>query len=138
MMYPRVLFEPPSTFKLGPPSSYPPNSVSTKWMKSLRLWLVRFEDRFVALSAECTHLGCTVRYLASEDKLKCPCHGSGFRGLREGPQSLGYNFEGPAPRPLERFQLALDDDGEIVVSKAIVFRAEKGEADLPGAYLPFA
>jgi Rieske Fe-S protein len=39
---------------------------------------------FVAISAICTHLGCTPRYLATEDKYKCPCHGSGYRGFASG------------------------------------------------------
>ncbi len=137
-MYPRVLFEPPTKFKLGRPIEYGPNTVSDKWIKALRFWLVRFDDRFVALSALCTHLGCTPRYLATEDKFKCPCHGSGFRGRSLGWTILGVNYEGPAPRPLERFELALADDGEIVVDTGILFRIDKGEDSKPGAFLPYA
>src|SRR3954464_10101662 len=51
----------------------------------LRLWVVRYDDRFIAISAICTHLGCTPRYLGTEDKYKCPCHGSGYRGFRSAP-----------------------------------------------------
>lgn len=137
-MYPRVLFEPPTKFKLGKPTEYGPNTVSDKWIKALRFWLVRFDDRFVALSALCTHLGCTPRYLATEDKFKCPCHGSGFRGRSLGWPILGTNYEGPAPRPLERFLLSLADDGQIVVDKGIIFRIDKGDATKPGAFLPYA
>jgi cytochrome b6-f complex iron-sulfur subunit len=137
-MYPRVLFEPPSKFKLGKPATYGLNSVSDKWIKALRFWLVRFDDRFVALSATCTHLGCTPRYLATEDKFKCPCHGSGFRGYKIGWPALGTNYEGPAPRPLERYALALNDAGDLVVDKSIAFRIDKGDATKPGAFLPYA
>jgi cytochrome b6-f complex iron-sulfur subunit len=137
-MYPRVLFEPPTKFKLGMPTEYGPNTVSDKWIKALRFWLVRFDDRFVALSATCTHLGCTPRYLGTEDKFKCPCHGSGFRGRSLGWPVLGTNYEGPAPRPLERFELALADDGQIVVDKGIAFRIDKGDSAKPGAFLPYA
>lgn len=137
-MYPRVLFEPPTEFKIGRPGEYGPMTVSDKWIKALRFWLVRFDDRFIALSATCTHLGCTPRYLATEDKFKCPCHGSGFRGIKLGWQNLGANFEGPAPRPLERYALSLADSGEIVVNKGIAFRIEKGQMDKPGAFLPYA
>lgn len=138
-MYPRVLFEPPSRFKIGRPETYGVNSVSDKWIKALRFWLVRFDDRFVALSALCTHLGCTPRYLATEDKFKCPCHGSGFRGFKGGgPVKLGVNFEGPAPRPLERFKLLAADDGQLEIDKSVVFRQEKGQANEPGAFLPYA
>jgi cytochrome b6-f complex iron-sulfur subunit len=137
-MYPRVLFEPPSQFKLGRPNEYSPNSTSEKWIKAYRLWIVRYEDRFIAVSALCTHLGCTPRYLATEDKFKCPCHGSGFRGFAAGWRANATNFEGPAPRPLERFELKLADSGEIVVNKGTVFRIDKGQADSPGAFLPYA
>ena len=138
-MYPRVLFEPASKFNLGKPGVYGLNSVSTRWIKALRFWLVRYDDRFIALSALCTHLGCTPRYLATEDKFKCPCHGSGFRGRSSGWTVLGANYEGPAPRPLERFKLTMGDGGDIIVDKAVMFRSEKpGEVDKPGAYLPFA
>ncbi len=137
-MYPRVLFEPPSRFGLGKPTDYGPSSVSEKWIKALRFWLVRFDDRFVALSATCTHLGCTPRYLATEDKFKCPCHGSGFRGFKGGWKVLGVNYEGPAPRPLERYMLATDDTGQLIVDKGKVFRLDKNQADDTGAFLPYA
>ena len=48
------------------------------------------------------------------------------------------NFEGPAPRPLERFKLTIGDDGGIIVDKGVAFRIDKGDADKPGAFLPFA
>lgn len=48
------------------------------------------------------------------------------------------NFEGPAPRPLERFRLSLADDGQIVVDKSVGLRIDKGDTDKPGAFLPFA
>jgi cytochrome b6-f complex iron-sulfur subunit len=128
MMYPRVLFEDPVAFKIGFPDEYPPSSVSDRWIKAYRFWLVRMADRFVAVSAVCTHLGCTPRYLAGEDKFKCPCHGSGF-------YRTGVNFEGPAPRPLERARISLADDGQILVDKSVKFQQEKGEWEIPGSFL---
>jgi cytochrome b6-f complex iron-sulfur subunit len=138
MLYPRVLFEPPSVFKLGKPNEYAPGAVSDKWIKAYRFWLVRFPDRFIAISAICTHLGCTPRYLGSEDKFKCPCHGSGYRGFAAGWVEIARNFEGPAPRPMERFKLTLAEDGQIQVDKGSVFRVDKKEEGKPGAFLPFA
>jgi cytochrome b6-f complex iron-sulfur subunit len=65
--------------------------VSEQFKKDQRVWIGRREDgRFFAISAICTHLGCTPNWFASEDKFKCPCHGSGFH--RD-----GTNFDGPAP-----------------------------------------
>ena len=67
---------------------------------------------FVALSAVCTHLGCITLWLQTEQKFKCPCHGSGFH-------ASGINFEGPAPRALERFKISLGRDGTITVESAV-------------------
>ncbi len=126
--FPRVLFEASPVFKAGFPDEYAIGEVSGKYLKSSRVWVVREEDGFFALQAVCTHLGCTPRWLETENKFKCPCHGSGFD--RE-----GVNFEGPAPRPLERVKITLDENGQIVVDKSVKFLFEKGEWGKPGAFL---
>jgi cytochrome b6-f complex iron-sulfur subunit len=126
-MYPRVLFEPNTVVKLGKPTDYQINKVEEKWIKDYRLWLVRVSDGFFALYAKCTHLGCTPRWLEAENKFKCPCHGSGFRGIDMNlglPNLTGVNFEGPAPRPLERCKIGLAEDGQLVVDYGITFRQE--------------
>ena len=127
-MFPRVLFEPSTTFKAGKPDDYVVGEVSEKFKLSKRVWIVREKTGFYAILAICTHLGCTPRWLASSNKFKCPCHGSGFR-------KSGVNFEGPAPRPLERIKIALNEEGEILIDKAKRFRREKGEWTDPDAYL---
>lgn len=140
-MYPRVLFEPRTEVKIGKPTEYAVNTVSEKWLKLYRFWLVRTTEGFLALSATCTHLGCTPRYLEQENKFKCPCHGSGFRGIdptNPYPGVSGVNFEGPAPRPLERFKIGLAEDGQIVVDFGQKFLAEKGEWLKPDAFLKYA
>jgi len=131
MLFPRVLFEPPTAFKVGSPSAFNVGEVSERYMKDYRVWIVREEGGFYALSGICTHLGCTPRWLGPENKFKCPCHGSGFR--RD-----GINFEGPAPRPLERVKIVRADDGQILIDKAVKFRQELGEWNKPGAYLKFS
>lgn len=127
-MFPRVLFEPSPVFKAGYPDDYPVGTVTTKWVKEQRVWIVRNEQGIYAIFAQCTHLGCTPRWLDAENKFKCPCHGSGF--TRE-----GVNFEGPAPRPLERVQITLAEDGQILINKSIRFLEEKGEWGKPGSFL---
>jgi cytochrome b6-f complex iron-sulfur subunit len=129
LLFPRVLFEPPTSFKAGYPNDYNVGEVSEKWMKSQRVWIVRTEGDLYALLGICTHLGCTPRWLGPENKFKCPCHGSGYT-------KAGINFEGPAPRPLERAKIFVGDDGQIVVDKSIQFRWEKGEWGKPGSFLP--
>src|SRR5207245_2733104 len=76
LLFPRVLFEPPTSFKAGYPTEYTVGDVSEKWMKSQRVWIVRTQATLYALLGICTHLGCTPRWLGPENKLKCPCHGS--------------------------------------------------------------
>ncbi len=118
--YPRVLFEPPVQFKIGRPSGYAAGTVSTQYKAQFRIWIVRRADgQFFCLSAKCTHLGCTPNWLETQKKFKCPCHGSGF-------YASGDNFEGPAPRPLDRFKISLADDGQLVVDKSVVFKGTAG------------
>lgn len=128
-MFPRVLFEPSSIFKAGFPEEYIPGTVSEKWKKSQRVWVVREEDgTFYVLLAKCTHLGCTPRWLEVEGKFKCPCHGSGFR-------KSGVNYEGPAPRPLERVKVVMAEDGQLLIDKSVKFLHEKGQWGDAGSLL---
>ena len=131
MMFPRVLFEPPSAFKAGVPDDYLVGEVSEKYKDDFRVWIIREAEGFYALSAICTHLGCTPRWLSADNKFKCPCHGSGFR-------RTGINFEGPAPRPLERLKISLADDGQILIDRNIKFRYENGDWIKPDAYLKYS
>lgn len=128
-MMPNVLEEPDPRVRVGPPSKYaelPVGEVSEDF-KDQGIWLVRLENQVAALSIICTHLGCIPNWLANERKFKCPCHGSGFT-------QDGINFEGPAPRPLERFRISVED-GVVVVDRSRVFQQEKGEWSNPDSYL---
>ena len=127
-LFPNVLFEPPQTFKIGYPEEYSPNSVDIRYKKEFNAWIVRDDQSIFALSTVCTHLGCTPNWLPVESKFKCPCHGSGFR-------MTGIHFEGPAPRPLERFKIGLANDGQILVDKTKSFKWEKGEWENSESYL---
>lgn len=127
---PRAIFEPSSTFRIGAPADYA-LGVDTKWQQQYRIWVTRTSDRLFVIYARCTHLGCTPDWKASENKFKCPCHGSGY-------DSEGINFEGPAPRPMDRAHVELDAEGQIVVDIARLYDWPKGEQsdfDQPGAYI---
>src|SRR5262249_23702952 len=133
-MFPNVLNEPPQQFKAGFPNEYGVG-VDERWKDKFGVWLVRTSEDvaqnasgFYALISTCTHLGCTPNYLSAENKFKCPCHGSGFR-------ITGVNFEGPAPRPLERVRVVLADDGQILVDKSRHFQRELGQWTDPEAFL---
>ena len=96
-LFPNVLFEPPTRFKAGEPSSYA-LGVDERWKEKFGVWIVRDTNSIYALVAVCVHLGCTPNWLQAQNKFKCPCHGSGY-------YVSGINFEGPAPRPLERAEI---------------------------------
>jgi len=128
---PRSITEPSSTFKIGFPGDYA-LGVDTKYQQQYRIWVDKTSDRLFVVYARCTHLGCTPDWKASENKFKCPCHGSGY-------DSEAINFEGPAPRPMDRAEVKLDAEGQIVVNVAKLYKwpkGEKNEFNDPGAYIP--
>ena len=118
---PRTLFEPATSFKIGYPSDYG-LGVDTKWQQKYRIWVDRTPDRLFVIYARCTHLGCTPDWKPSENKFKCPCHGSGY-------DSEGVNFEGPAPRPMDRAHVELAPDGQILVDVSRLYQWPKGQTD---------
>ncbi|OGW91640.1 MAG: Rieske (2Fe-2S) protein [Omnitrophica bacterium RIFCSPHIGHO2_02_FULL_63_14] len=127
-LFPNVVFEPPTSFKAGFPAEYEVGSVDERWKEKFGVWIVRTAEGLFALSTVCTHLGCTPNWLGTENKFKCPCHGSGF-------YKNGINFEGPAPRPLERYKIGIAQDGQILVDKSRKFQQEKGEWSNPESFL---
>ena len=128
---PRITYDPPSLFKIGKPEEFLPGVVDERWKKKYRIWVARDSTAegggIFVIFARCTHLGCTPNWLEGQNKFKCPCHGSGFR-------KTGVNFEGPAPRPLERCRVALADDGQVIVDINNRFRNPK-DWKKPEAYL---
>jgi cytochrome b6-f complex iron-sulfur subunit len=127
---PRTLFEPSTTFKIGYPSDFA-LGVDTKFQQKYRIWVDRTPDRLFVIYARCTHLGCTPDWKPAENKFKCPCHGSGY-------DSEGVNFEGPAPRPMDRAHLEQAPDGQIIVNVAKLYQWPKGQPshfDDDGAFL---
>ena len=131
-LFPNVLSEPPSSFKAGDANSFEEGKVEDKF-KDRGAWVILGRDdnnrRIIyALSTTCTHLGCTPNWLDAEKKFKCPCHGSGFK-------ISGVNFEGPAPRPLERYAVKKTDDNQILVDKSKKFQKELGQWDDPDSFI---
>lgn len=127
-MVPKVTKEPPSVFRAGRVSDYAEPGVYEQFKGSQGVWIVHQPGgRLVAVSTTCTHLGCIPNWLGADQKFKCPCHGSGF-------YMDGVNFEGPAPRPLERYKISLDGDF-VVVDKSTKYRQELGQWTLQGAFI---
>jgi cytochrome b6-f complex iron-sulfur subunit len=131
-LFPNVLAEPPSKFKVGFKDGFPSGKVETKFVAQYGVWVVngdfQGQQQIYALKTVCTHLGCTPSWLEAEQKFKCPCHGSGF-------YKDGINFEGPAPRPLERYAIRMADDGQLEVDKSRAFQEELGQWADPDSFV---
>ena len=126
--FPRTLQEPPTEFKVGRPAEYA-YGVDDKWQERYRIWVVRDTEKIFVINAICTHLGCTPNWVPSANKFKCPCHGSGY-------DSAGVNFEGPAPRPMDRCEVKIAPDGQIQVNRNRLFLER--DWDRPEARIPLA
>ena len=73
--------------------------------------LIHHKDgSWVALSAVCTHLGCTPEYLPDRDVIHCNCHGGEYDAY------TGANIAGPPPRPLTKFKVKINV-GSVLVSR---------------------
>lgn len=123
-LIPNVSYDAPTTVKLGLPGDFPDG---LKFLPELRLFVFRDGKTFHAISAVCTHLGCTVRAEAMPQpesltvdgqplrlthRFACPCHGSRYTGD-------GTNVAGPAPKPLSWYQLSIaPEDGQLVADLA--------------------
>jgi cytochrome b6-f complex iron-sulfur subunit len=129
--FPRALYEPNTVFNIGYPADFA-MGIDQRFLMTNRVWVIREPDRLFVIYARCTHLGCTPEWKSAENKFKCPCHGSGY-------DSEGINFEGPAPRPMDRAFLSLDPTGKIIVDSSRLFiddpRAGVNHFNDPGAFL---
>lgn len=128
--YPNVNFEPEMEINIGRADSYA-EGVDERFKNTNGIWIVRQNGVLFALSNICTHLGCIPNWTPSSSTFECPCHGSGY-------YMTGVNFKGPAPRPLERYQITQNSDGTLTVNKAKVFRQEKSQWGLPTSQIELA
>jgi len=104
---PAVNYGAPTNFRAGKPGEY---KVGIKQLfEKERVVVVREKAGLAALSIVCTHLGCTVR--TSDAGYECPCHGSQY-------DNDGSVTGGPAPRPLDWYQVSLSPTGELEVDKS--------------------
>jgi nitrite reductase/ring-hydroxylating ferredoxin subunit len=112
-LVPNVLYEPSRRFKALKPEDY---SEGPTFLPNLRVFLFRKGNSFRAVSAVCTHLGCTVNL--SGNGFHCPCHGSVF-------DQGGAVRSGPAPAPLTWFELTLSRDGHLVIDTSLAVNPDK-------------
>ena len=120
-LVPNVLYEAPARFKVGVPAQL---ADGVTYLEDKRLYVFKEGQTYHAISAACTHLGCTVKYTKLDQskqieqdgekktigsEFHCPCHGSKY-------YSDGTNYAGPAPRPLRCYKLEVSpDDGQLIV-----------------------
>ena len=85
----------------GPVERYEPRTVTA--FQRGKFYLSRLEDGgFLALSRECTHLGCTVPWIEEEGRFVCPCHASAYN-------EKGEVVNAPAPRPLDLYPIRIEN-----------------------------
>lgn len=75
-------------------------------------WVSRKADgKVIAFAPSCTHLGCAFHWDEKHKNYLCPCHTSTFD--REGKP-----LEGPAPRPLDRYETKVEG-GKVLVGRIV-------------------
>jgi cytochrome b6-f complex iron-sulfur subunit len=108
-LVPSVFYEPPQSFKIGEPADFAFGAPT--FLADEKIFVFRDRDKgFSVASAVCSHLGCTVAHFQSDQKFHCPCHGSVFA-----PD--GSVQHGPAPKPLQWYEVTLARDGQLRIDK---------------------
>lgn len=128
-LVPNVLREPPTRRPIGEPGRFPEGHT---YLADEKIFVIREKDRVRALSAICTHLGCTVG--VQNEGYHCPCHGSTFA-------EDGAATGGPAPRALPWHPVELGGGGMLVVDlgqevgpeEALVLEAKERKPKADGA-----
>jgi Rieske Fe-S protein len=106
-MIPNILYEPPKSYKIGRPGDYP---VGVNFIAEKRIFVVRRGDSYKVVSAVCSHMGCTPRWVEEKIQWECPCHGSIF-------DEKGNVVTGPAPTPLPWYAAVIATDGRLFVDE---------------------
>jgi len=115
-LLPNVLFEPPTSFRIGKPEDYADGSVN--FFPERKVFVIKKENGiFQAISAVCTHLRCIVKWSEINKNFECPCHGSIF-------DSKGRVVGGPAPNPLDWYEITLGDDGRLFIDTMKIVDSE--------------
>ncbi len=82
------------------PEGLPRQGEAPEWVAGGRFHVSNTENGLLALYGVCTHLGCLPKWVPTNSRFECPCHGSKFTGN-------GSYIEGPAPRALDRFPVTI-------------------------------
>lgn len=96
-----------SMIKIDSLANLPMNSFTL--LHQAPIFIYRDHEGVRALSAVCTHLGCTLA--TTDEGFQCPCHGSHF-------DQTGQVQDGPAPRSLAWYKMIVGADGQLYVDTA--------------------
>jgi cytochrome b6-f complex iron-sulfur subunit len=88
-----------------------PSALMFKFAGRPALLIRHADNTWTALSAVCTHLGCTVQFDPGKDLITCACHGGVYN------PATGANISGPPPKPLMQFHVVVAE-GKAVVTRA--------------------
>jgi cytochrome b6-f complex iron-sulfur subunit len=102
---------------LGNPRDFAPGTAT--YFNDGRLWLANASGHYFALSQKCPHLGCRVPFCESSGRFECPCHGSVF--------DIGGEYvQGPAPRGMDRYEVALVGDQLVADTSKLIAGPDRG------------
>ncbi len=111
--FPRIAGE-KRRITLGDSSRFPVDTFT--YLDQHKLFVYRDHEGFRAVSAICTHLGCTLERTTAG--FECPCHGSCFN-------NKGEVLSGPAPRKLSWFKVNKSSDGKVIIDPGQTVSADE-------------
>ncbi len=104
---------------LGTAANYPADSAT--YVTQGRFYVVNVQDKVLALSQKCPHLGCRVPFCDSSGRFECACHGSVF--------DLGGEWiQGPAPRGMDSYAVVEQDGVLSADTSAVIAGPDRGAA----------
>jgi cytochrome b6-f complex iron-sulfur subunit len=89
-----------------------------------RFYVTQYQGGLRALYQKCPHLGCRVPFCDSSSRFECPCHGSVYN-------IVGEYIQGPAPRGMDRFHIALRNGRVMVDTSTVIEGPPRGELSGP-------
>jgi len=116
------------------PAVLPPKASDPVGLPAGKFWMSNTDRGFYALSMVCTHLGCLFKWVPTNNRFECPCHGSKFAA--NGEKLIGAD-KGPAQRNLDRFAVTVTtpsgtfttdkDGGPVKVDGATAIAVDTGK-----------
>lgn len=106
----------------GRVAEFPEGTV--RYLQSGKFYVTSVDREVHALFQKCPHLGCRVPFCSTSQRFECPCHGSKFN-------LVGEYIEGPTPRGLDRFPVAIEDEKVLVDTGELLEGPARGIRTVP-------